>query len=63
MRTSRSSSASGSVCAASLIIELERLTADYFCYCEVGFSERVLGDHIVTMVREGASDYGCATYE
>lgn len=23
---------------------------DYFCYCEVGFSERVLGDHIVTMV-------------
>lgn len=23
---------------------------DYFCYCEVGFSERVLGDHIITMV-------------
>jgi hypothetical protein len=23
---------------------------DYFCYCEVGFTERVIGDHIVTMV-------------
>ncbi|EIW72634.1 hypothetical protein TREMEDRAFT_21878, partial [Tremella mesenterica DSM 1558] len=25
----------------------------YFCYCEVGFSERILGDHIFTLVREG----------
>jgi len=35
----------------------------YFCYCEVGFSERVLGDHIVTMVREGNADYGCTTFD
>lgn len=62
MRTSRSSSASGCVRLASYRA-VQTLTADYFCYCEVGFSERVLGDHIVTMVREGASDYGCATYE
>lgn len=27
-----------------------RLGTDYFCYCEVGFTERVIGDHIVTMV-------------
>ncbi|ORX34243.1 S-adenosyl-L-methionine-dependent methyltransferase [Kockovaella imperatae] len=35
----------------------------YFCYCEVGFSERVLGDHIITMVREGSSEYGCNVYD
>ncbi|ORY20671.1 Mycolic acid cyclopropane synthetase-domain-containing protein [Naematelia encephala] len=35
----------------------------YFCYCQVGFSERVLGDHIITMVREGNADYGCTTFE
>ncbi|KAK4688910.1 cyclopropane-fatty-acyl-phospholipid synthase, partial [Tremellales sp. Uapishka_1] len=35
----------------------------YFCYCEVGFAERVLGDHIITMVREGNADYGCTTFE
>ena len=26
--------------------------ADYFVYCETGFSMRALGDHIVTMTRE-----------
>ncbi|WVR05790.1 hypothetical protein IAU60_002815 [Kwoniella sp. DSM 27419] len=35
----------------------------YFAYCEVGFAERVLGDHIFTFVREGYADYGCTTYE
>ncbi|GFZ43188.1 hypothetical protein JCM24511_00907 [Saitozyma sp. JCM 24511] len=35
----------------------------YFCYCEVGFSERVLGDHIITMAREGNAEYGCTTFE
>ncbi|WWC99574.1 hypothetical protein V866_006478 [Kwoniella sp. B9012] len=35
----------------------------YFAYCEIGFSERVLGDHIFTFVREGYSDYGCSTYQ
>ncbi|WWD18050.1 hypothetical protein CI109_102497 [Kwoniella shandongensis] len=34
----------------------------YFCYCEVGFSERVLGDHIFTIAREGNADYGCTTF-
>ena len=39
------------------------LMPDYFCYCEVGFTERVLGDHIITMVREGNAEYGCNVYE
>ncbi|WWC86135.1 uncharacterized protein L201_001006 [Kwoniella dendrophila CBS 6074] len=34
----------------------------YFAYCEIGFSERVLGDHIFTWVREGYSGYGCSTF-
>ncbi|KAJ1310032.1 hypothetical protein OPQ81_006785 [Rhizoctonia solani] len=25
----------------------------YYCYCEVGFTTRTLGDHIITFVREG----------
>ncbi|ORY82941.1 hypothetical protein BCR35DRAFT_79269 [Leucosporidium creatinivorum] len=25
----------------------------YFAYCETGFSQRALGDHILTMTREG----------
>ncbi|WWC66459.1 uncharacterized protein I206_100361 [Kwoniella pini CBS 10737] len=35
----------------------------YFAYCEIGFSERVLGDHIFTFVREGYSGYGCSSFE
>lgn len=37
--------------------------SDYFCYCEVGFAERVIGDHIFTLVREGNDEYGCVVYE
>ncbi|KAF8133803.1 CFS1-like protein [Boletus edulis] len=29
------------------------------CYCEAGFTTRVLGDHIITFTREGCEDYGC----
>ncbi|KAK0552342.1 hypothetical protein OC846_002943 [Tilletia horrida] len=29
----------------------------YFVYCEVGFAERVIGDHILTFVREGNTSY------
>ncbi|CAD6938483.1 unnamed protein product [Tilletia caries] len=29
----------------------------YFVYCEVGFTERVIGDHILTFVREGNTSY------
>jgi cyclopropane-fatty-acyl-phospholipid synthase len=36
---------------------------DYFCYCEVGFAERVIGDHIFTLVREGNAEYGDVVYE
>ncbi|KIY71193.1 CFS1-like protein [Cylindrobasidium torrendii FP15055 ss-10] len=32
------------------------------CYCEVGFSTRTLGDHIITFAREGATEYGCEVY-
>ncbi|KAE9405689.1 CFS1-like protein [Gymnopus androsaceus JB14] len=33
------------------------------CYCEVGFTTRTLGDHIITFTREGAQDYGCNVFE
>ncbi|KAJ3992330.1 CFS1-like protein [Lentinula boryana] len=32
------------------------------CYCEVGFTTRTLGDHIVTFTREGAQSYGCDVF-
>ncbi|KAF8588585.1 CFS1-like protein [Ramaria rubella] len=34
----------------------------YYCYCEVGFTTRTLGDHIVTFTREGNTAYGCNVY-
>ncbi|KAI0667642.1 cyclopropane-fatty-acyl-phospholipid synthase [Trametes maxima] len=35
----------------------------YYCYCEVGFTTRRLGDHIITFSREGNVEYGCQVYE
>lgn len=35
----------------------------YYCYCEVGFTTRTLGDHIMTFTREGNSSFGCDVYE
>ncbi|KAI1790184.1 cyclopropane-fatty-acyl-phospholipid synthase [Ganoderma leucocontextum] len=35
----------------------------YYCYCEVGFTTRRLGDHIITFSREGNSEYSCQVYE
>ncbi|KAK0464494.1 CFS1-like protein [Desarmillaria tabescens] len=35
----------------------------YYCYCEVGFTTRTLGDHIISFTREGCQEYGCDTYE
>ncbi|KAI0754827.1 cyclopropane-fatty-acyl-phospholipid synthase [Daedaleopsis nitida] len=35
----------------------------YYCYCEVGFTTRRLGDHIVAFSREGNVEYGCQVYE
>ncbi|KAG8812285.1 hypothetical protein FRC18_003017, partial [Serendipita sp. 400] len=35
----------------------------YYCYCEVGFSSRTLGDHILTFTREGISSFGCDVFE
>ncbi|KAJ3806737.1 CFS1-like protein [Lentinula aff. lateritia] len=32
------------------------------CYCEVGFTTRTLGDHIITFTREGAQSYGCDSF-
>jgi len=29
----------------------------YFCYCEIGFAERLLGTHIITFTREGNGEY------
>ncbi|KAI0821219.1 Mycolic acid cyclopropane synthetase-domain-containing protein [Irpex lacteus] len=34
----------------------------YFTYCEAGFTMRLLGVHIFTIIREGNVDYGCQTY-
>jgi cyclopropane-fatty-acyl-phospholipid synthase len=42
---------------------LIRLGTDYYCYCEVGFTTRYIGDHIITFTRDGSEDYGCAVYE
>jgi len=35
----------------------------YYCYCEVGFTTRTLGDHIITFTREGNISYGCNVYD
>jgi len=35
----------------------------YFCYCEIGFAKRVLGDHIFAFTREGYEGMGCDVYE
>ncbi|KAF9475073.1 CFS1-like protein [Pholiota conissans] len=35
----------------------------YYCYCEVGFTTRTLGDHILTFMREGNREYGSDVYE
>ncbi|KAG1745906.1 CFS1-like protein [Suillus paluster] len=32
------------------------------CYCEVGFTARVLGDHIITFTREGFEGFGCDVF-
>ncbi|KAI0785790.1 CFS1-like protein [Abortiporus biennis] len=34
----------------------------YYCYCEIGFTNRILGDHIITFAREGYQDFGCNVY-
>ena len=62
----------------SCLVLMRVFGIDYFAYCESGFAERVLGDHIVTMVslqvdrsvgvdetqvREGSPEYGCTTFE
>jgi len=31
----------------------------YFCYCEAGFATKLLGDHVITFMREGCPIYGC----
>ncbi|KAF8525017.1 hypothetical protein JB92DRAFT_2878595 [Gautieria morchelliformis] len=33
------------------------------CYCEVGFTTRTLGDHMVTFTREGNTAYRCNVYD
>jgi len=35
----------------------------YFCYCEIGFTKRILGDHIITFTREGHEAMGCDVFE
>ncbi|TFK23398.1 S-adenosyl-L-methionine-dependent methyltransferase [Coprinopsis marcescibilis] len=35
----------------------------YYRYCEVGFTTRTLGDHIITFAREGYEEFGCTVYE
>ncbi|KAH9979981.1 cyclopropane-fatty-acyl-phospholipid synthase [Lactifluus volemus] len=33
------------------------------CYCEIGFTTRMLGDHIITFTREGHEELGCDIFE
>ncbi|KAF8488661.1 cyclopropane-fatty-acyl-phospholipid synthase [Russula emetica] len=33
------------------------------CYCEIGFTTRMLGDHIITFTREGNEEMGCDVFE
>lgn len=35
----------------------------YWAYCIAGFQERILGDHIFTLTREGHSGFGCDVYD
>ncbi|KAL5501293.1 hypothetical protein ACEPAH_8553 [Sanghuangporus vaninii] len=35
----------------------------YYCYCEIGFTTRSLGDHIITFSREGNESFGCSVFE
>ncbi|KAI0062952.1 cyclopropane-fatty-acyl-phospholipid synthase [Artomyces pyxidatus] len=35
----------------------------YFRYCEVGFTTRLLGNHIITFTREGNEEFGFDIYE
>ncbi|KNZ82070.1 Cyclopropane-fatty-acyl-phospholipid synthase [Termitomyces sp. J132] len=54
------------ICKLSLVLLIAVLILrciDYYCYCEVGFTTRTLGDHIVSFVREGYQDYGCNVME
>ncbi|KAF5340613.1 hypothetical protein D9611_007425 [Ephemerocybe angulata] len=48
--------------AAEEIEVFKRKWIYYYCYCEVGFTTRTLGDHIMTFVREGYEAYGCDIY-
>ncbi|THH20552.1 hypothetical protein EW146_g850 [Bondarzewia mesenterica] len=34
----------------------------YFCYCEVGFTTRLINNHIITFTREGNKDMACDTF-
>ncbi|KAH9992023.1 S-adenosyl-L-methionine-dependent methyltransferase [Russula vinacea] len=33
------------------------------CYCEIGFTTRMLGDHIITFTREGHEEMSCDVFE
>ncbi|EIM81614.1 cyclopropane-fatty-acyl-phospholipid synthase [Stereum hirsutum FP-91666 SS1] len=35
----------------------------YFSYCEVGFTTRLINDHIITFTREGNEDMSCDVFE
>ncbi|CAL1711760.1 unnamed protein product [Somion occarium] len=34
----------------------------YFAYSEIGFTERLLGDHVIAFTREGNTDYSCQVF-
>ncbi|KAK7691991.1 hypothetical protein QCA50_005396 [Cerrena zonata] len=34
----------------------------YFAYSEIGFTERLLGDHVIAFSREGNPEYGCQIF-
>ncbi|KAG2342193.1 hypothetical protein BDR05DRAFT_964505 [Suillus weaverae] len=40
--------------------EIQVFRRKWLCYYEVGFTARVLGDHIIIFTREGFEGFGCA---
>ncbi|KAH8103471.1 cyclopropane-fatty-acyl-phospholipid synthase [Cristinia sonorae] len=48
--------------SASELETFKRKWIYYFAYCEIGFTARVLGNHVISFTREGYRDFGCQTY-
>ncbi|KAH8102191.1 cyclopropane-fatty-acyl-phospholipid synthase [Cristinia sonorae] len=48
--------------SASELEAFKRKWIYYFAYSEIGFTMRILGDHVISYTREGNWEFGCQTY-